>query len=53
MRVFEETFGIDKLLKEANRIKQKLSSTEYEPASGKYLMSDEDLLKVMQTLDEF
>ena len=48
MRVFEETFGIDKLQSLVKKIGDRFYQGE-----GDYLMTDDDLLKTMQVLDEF
>lgn len=53
MRVFEETFGIDKLQNLVTKIGDKFYAGNYEPADGNYLLTDEDLKKTMQVLDEF
>jgi hypothetical protein len=38
MRVFEETFGIDKLQTLVSKIGVKLEQQEFEPANGKFLL---------------
>ena len=49
MRVFEETFGIDKLQQMVNKIGDKF----YSEQKSDYLLTDDDLIKTMQLLDEF
>jgi len=53
MRVFEETFGIDKLQNLVTKIGDKFYEGGYNPAEGSYLLTDDDLKKTMQVLDEF
>ena len=53
MRVFEETFGIDKLQNLVSKIGDKFYDGKYNPAEGEYLLNDQDLKKTMQVLDEF
>ena len=53
MRVFEETFGIDKLQNLVTKIGDKFYEGNYNQEEGKYLLTDEDLKKTMQVLDEF
>jgi len=53
MRVFEETFGIDKLQTLVSKIGVKLEQQEFEPANGKFLLQGEDLTKMLTVLDEF
>jgi hypothetical protein len=53
MRVFEETFGIDKLHNMVNQISDRLDDESYDPENQKYLYSDTDLTKAMVLIDEF
>jgi len=53
MKVFEETFGIDKLQASVSKIGEKLHSNEYDPINNQYLLSDNDLKKTAQLMDEF
>lgn len=53
MRVFEETFGIDKLQNMVEKIGDKFQGGNYNPAEGEFLLTDEDLERTMQVLDEF
>lgn len=64
MRVFEETFGIDRLIIQVNQIRDKLNvspflpnldlqSKEYDPENGIFILTDEDLYNIMHSLDEF
>ena len=53
MRVFEETFGIDKLQNLVTKIGDKFYEGNYNQEEGKYLLTDDDLKKTMQVLDEF
>ena len=53
MRVFEETFGIDKLHNMVNQISDRLDDENYDPENQKYLYSDTDLTKAMVLIDEF
>lgn len=45
MKVFEETFGIDKLQSMVNKIEDKIDDeTQYDPSNGKFLMKNEELI---------
>lgn len=49
MKVFEETFGIDKLQSMVNKIEDKIDDeTQYDPSSGKFLMKNEELHLMMK-----
>ena len=53
MIIFEQTLGIEKLLAQVNKMQNKIESKEYDPENGKFLFKDDDLRKIMSTLDEF
>ena len=53
MRVFEETFGIDKLQNLVTKIGDRFYEGKHNPEEGQYLLTDDDLKKTMQVLDEF
>jgi len=40
MRIFEETFGIDKLQQLVSDLAMKIESQDYDPINGKYLLND-------------
>lgn len=53
MKVFEETFGIDKLLMCVSKIGKKIVLEDYDPINQKYAVGDADLQHMMKTLHEF
>jgi hypothetical protein len=54
MRVFEETFGIDKLLNLVSKLGEKIDNVDlYDPVNNKYLLNENELQMMMDALDEF
>jgi hypothetical protein len=54
MRVFEETFGIDKLLKLVSKMGTKLQDIDkYDPVNNQFLLNNTDLEKMMHAVDDF
>tara|TARA_B110000285_G_C14623279_1_gene380089 strand:+ start:134 stop:301 length:168 start_codon:yes stop_codon:yes gene_type:complete len=54
MRVFEETFGIDKLLKLVSKMGTKLQDIDkYDPVNNQFLLNNADLEKMMHAVDDF
>jgi hypothetical protein len=53
MRVFEETFGIDRIQSLVTDLAYKIKSNDYDPINGKFLFNDQDLVKTMTRVDEF
>ena len=54
MRVFEETFGIDKLLNLVSKLGEKIDNVDkYDPVNKKFLMNENELQSMMKALEEF
>ena len=53
MKVFEETFGIDRLQKQVAELASKIESQDYDPINGKYLLSNTDLRRMLADVEEF
>ena len=53
MKVFEETFGIDKLQRRVAKLASSIESQFYDPINGRFLLTNSDLRRMIQDVEEF
>ena len=53
MKVFEETFGIDRLQKRVSQFANRIESEHYDPVNGDFLLKNSDLRRMLYDVEEF